>query len=74
MVLWGYEIERGDIQKYFTKEIDEQLEVYAYYCKFGFPYIGGWAEQPAVFIDICSTLIDEGNKRAKRNGTSQHTS
>jgi hypothetical protein len=73
MVLWGYEVERADIPYYFTPEIEEQLAVFAMYKKFGWPFAGGWAEQAAIVVDICSTLIDEENKRAERDRRSQHT-
>lgn len=63
MVLWGYEICRKDIPTYFTERAMAAIDLWQTYKLFGFPFSGGWAEQPAVYMDIIKALEIEARKR-----------
>ncbi len=52
-------INKKDIPKLFTKEIHEIFHCYDLTNRYGFPKAGGWAEQPAIAMDIISTLDNE---------------
>ncbi len=40
----------------------EDLRLYRYIKRYGWPYAGGWREQPAVFTDIVFALDDEAER------------
>ena len=68
MVLWGYEICRKDIPMYFTDTAARAVHLWQMYKLFGWPFAGGWAEQPAYIVDIIETLELEARKRDKHGG------
>ena len=52
-------IKRVDIPGYFTEDIMNLIHYYNLTTRYGFPQAGGWAEQPAIALDIISTLDNE---------------
>lgn len=56
-------IERARIPEYFNKDNDAKLGFYSRYKMFGFPFSGGWAEQPAYLLDIVERLESESRKK-----------
>jgi len=62
-----YEIRRGDIPSYFTEEIFRQIAMWKSWKRLGNNvFSGGWAEWPAVFLDVIEALEDEYCKRMNR--------
>lgn len=57
---------RDEIPSYFTGENVSRIEFYYRYKTFGWPYAGGWAEQPAHLVDIVELLEGEMGKRIKK--------
>lgn len=51
-------IERRKVPEFFNEEYWSALIIYNRYKKFGFPYSGGWAEQPAHLIELIEALDD----------------
>ena len=47
---------RKDIPGYFTPEFWGQLAMWDMWRTFGFPWSGGYADQPAIYLDIVYTL------------------
>jgi hypothetical protein len=66
MVLFGHIVRRDEIPSYFTEENVRRIEFYYRYKAFGWPYAGGWAEQPAGLMDIVELLEGEMGKRVKK--------
>ena len=66
MVLHDYVIRRDEIPFYFNEENTLRIEFYYRYKAFGWPYAGGWAEQPAGLVDIVELLEGEMGKRVKK--------
>jgi hypothetical protein len=66
MVLHGHTVRRDEISSYFTEELARRIEFYYRYKAFGWPYAGGWAEQPAHLVDIVELLEGEMGKRVKK--------
>lgn len=64
MVLHGYEIERARIPEYITDDQLQYIDWWFKWKKFGFPFSGGWAEQPAIYMDVIETLEAEIDKLA----------
>ena len=62
MILKGVEIERWRIPEYLKHDIIKYIEFYLNYKFFGFPYLGGWDEQPVHALDIIKTLEIEERK------------
>jgi len=58
-----YEIKRKEIPGFFTEAAIVQIDMWQRYKLLGLPFSCGWAEHPAVFIDIISALEAESNKR-----------
>ena len=59
-----YEIRKGDIPMYFTDTVFAQIHMWQQWKLLGLPWAPlGWAEHPAVFIDVISALEAESNKR-----------
>lgn len=68
MIIPGSEIlvEKDKIAGYFhDPELVAQLNFFYRYKVMGWPYSGGWAEQPAKFVDVVETLEVESGKRLK---------
>jgi len=57
--LGGQKIRRGDVATMFDEYARTALDIWAYYHRFGLPYSGGWAEQPAVLMDVISAIEEE---------------
>jgi hypothetical protein len=62
-----YKVERKEIPSYFTPDNIAKINFYWAWKTLGWPYSGGWAEQPAQLIDIVMTLESEMGKRAKND-------
>jgi len=58
-----YTISKGEISSYFTDTAMLQIDMWQKYKLLGLPFSCGWAEHPAVFIDIISAIESESNKR-----------
>jgi len=59
----GQRIHRYDIPSYFCEENMRLIGFWLKYRKYGLPYHGGWAEQPAVVMDVIDTLETEAEKK-----------
>lgn len=46
----------GCPQKLITGDVSWKVELWGKYKRFGFPYAGGWAEQPARLLDVIDAL------------------
>lgn len=55
-------MERRDVPGLFSDEYWAALRLWNRYKLFGLPFSGGWADQPAVVVDILEAL--EGANRA----------
>ena len=62
MVLKGVEIRRDKIGEYLKHDITKYIEFFMNYKYFGFPYLGGWDEQPVHALDIIKLLEIEEQK------------
>lgn len=63
MVLWGYELCRKDIPRYLSGRARAAIRVWENFKLFGLPFAGGWAEQPAVYMDVIECIEAEVAKR-----------
>jgi hypothetical protein len=65
MVLKGCDvvIDRARIPEYLNNENGAKLAFYSRYKAFGWPFAGGWAEQPAYLLDIIERLEIEARKK-----------
>lgn len=63
MVLGGYLVRRDRIPEYLTPDALSGVELWRRYRLFGMPFAGGWAEQPAVVLDVLETLEAEAAKK-----------
>lgn len=54
-----YEVVSMDIPSYFTGEFAQAAGLWGNWKRFGWPYVGGWAEQPAHIVDIVSAFEEE---------------
>lgn len=64
-------ITRGDIPKYLSTENKSVLQQYAMTAKYGLPFGSGWANQPAIVMDIIWALDNEDaliRSRSKHGG------
>jgi hypothetical protein len=52
---------RGCPQKLVNKEFAEAMSLYARWKNFGWPFSGGWGDQPAQFFDIIEAFENESN-------------
>lgn len=52
-------IKRKDIPGLFPPEVRQVIGYYWTAKKYGLPYSGGWAEQPAIIMDIITALDNE---------------
>lgn len=63
-------IRRGDVPSILTDEIKGVLRAYHLSKKYGLPYAGGWADQPAIAMDIiwaldCELALLQSQARGK---------
>ncbi len=65
MVLYDYIVDRSKIPEYFDEDTLAMIQFWQTYKKYGFPHGGGWADQPAVHMEIISLLDGELSKRNK---------
>jgi hypothetical protein len=65
MVLHGHIVDRSRIPEYLSRDNLDKINFYWHYKAFGWPYLGGWAEQPAHLVDIIFCLESELGKRQK---------
>jgi hypothetical protein len=63
MIVHGYEIVRAEIPKYLTVKAFGAINLWKTWKVFGMPFAGGWAEQPAVYMDVIEALEWEARKR-----------
>ena len=70
MVIQGcdYKIERSRVKEYLTEDAMERIAFYWRWKTLGWPYLGGWAEQPADLADIAFLLDAENSKRIAASG------
>ncbi len=61
-----YVVVKGDIPGYFNDTTMAQMSMWEMYKLFGFPYSGGYDEQPAVYMDIIQALETECAKRNRK--------
>lgn len=66
-----YKVERRLIPSYFTEENAAKIAFFWQYKNLGWPYSGGWAEQPGHIVDVVMTLEQELGRRAKPEGGGQ---
>lgn len=66
MVLHGHVVKRHEIPSYFTEFHTQCIQFYFRYKTFGWPYAGGWAEQPARLFDIVEICESEMGKRVSK--------
>jgi hypothetical protein len=52
MVVDGHVIDRADIPKYFTEGFWASYDLWQNCKRFGLPFGGGWAEQPAWILRL----------------------
>ena len=45
-------VARMDINDYYTEYYFSALAIYNRYKRFGFPWVGGWQEQPEYIVNI----------------------
>ncbi len=60
-----YAIRRDLMPEYFTGENFAKINFYWQYKTLGWPYLGGWAEQPGDLVDVVLLLENENGKRLK---------
>lgn len=63
MWVFGCPVERWHIQDYFTPQIMRQIDLYWKIKQYGWPYSGGWADQPANIFGLVCILDNEMEKR-----------
>lgn len=63
MVRGGYDICRYDIPAILNDPVVYYLKLWKQYKRYGWPYAGGWAEQPAVYVDIIDAIEDEADRQ-----------
>jgi len=51
-----YTVIKSEIPSYFTVENIEMINLWKNYHLMGLPFSGGWAEQPAIYMDVISVL------------------
>jgi hypothetical protein len=57
MIRGGQLICRADIPAYLKdSSLREHIQWWVQYRQFGWPFAGGWAEQPAIFFDVIRAL------------------
>ena len=59
-------VDRGTMHEIFTPWIKKMLWIFQQYKLFGWPFAGGWAEQPAWIVDIITTLEQEYRMRQEK--------
>lgn len=47
-----WDVPRRELHTYLTPDFWKEYDEWAKYKRYGFRYTGGWAEQPAVYIDL----------------------
>ena len=62
IVRGGYAICRYDIPLILADPVVGYIHWWGKYKRYGWPYAGGWAEQPAVLVDIIDAIENEADK------------
>jgi hypothetical protein len=63
----GLEVDRGTIPDILgDQELMGYIEWWVLWKKFGWPFSGGWAEQPAVYFDVVELLEAESERFAEK--------
>lgn len=82
MVLFnGMKVVKADIPSYFNEYYYSAVMIYNRFKRFGFPWSGGWAEQPEYIVSLCeifeATIDEHGRVKQKRqelkSGNSRRT-
>ena len=70
MILGKEKVIRERIPEYLSNESRAKVRFYFQWKAFGWPFSGGWAEQPAYLVDVVSFLDGEYSKWVSehRNG------
>jgi hypothetical protein len=74
MKLWNdIRINRADIPSYWTQYYYSALRIFYRYKRFGLPFSGGWAQQPAYLIDMLELFdsIQDSHERHEMNKEKQ---
>lgn len=65
-----YVVKKSEIQDYFTETAFTQIGMWKTWKRLGSNVFGGgWADWPAVFVDIIEALEDENTKRMNSGNT-----
>ena len=59
MIIGQYLIRRDMIRDYFTDYNIMSIKLWKNYKKYGWPYVGGWAQQPSFVYDVIETIESE---------------
>jgi hypothetical protein len=73
MVYWGQVICRADIPKYLTPKVYAAIDLWQKWKLFGMPFAGGWAEQPAIYMDVIERLELEAKRRQAEHGSERRS-
>lgn len=70
MVMPGcdYKVERRKIPEYLARDEIEMIRFFWQWKSLGWPFSGGWAEQPANLVDVVFLLEGEYTKWMTANG------
>ncbi len=49
-------VERREVPKFFNEEFWSAYRIYSRFRRFGFPYSGGWEEQPAHIVELIEAM------------------
>jgi hypothetical protein len=62
-----WDVPRCEMHKYLTPEFYREMHEWNHYRRYGFRFSGGWAEQPAAYIDLMDVFEEEfGRWQSKR--------
>lgn len=64
IVFHGHLVVKADIARSLTDDNLARIQWWVLYKKFGWPWAGGWAEQPAVYFDVVEALEAEADRIA----------
>lgn len=73
----GVNVERARIPEYLDEYYFSCVQIWNRYKRFGFPFEGGWAEQPAYIVEVIECfdrLVEKQNdsRRTPHSNKSRH--